>query len=408
MFSMKSFLRARLAPFEQKQFRWFYSAQMMSLIGNWMQELARSWIVMSLVGRASAMGALLFAAAVPNLLFGFRAGDLADKRDIRGILMLTQIALATSAFALGVVVSSGHIQYWHLFVFALLEGTIIAFDFPAFSKITPRLVPKKDFQQALALNTFNFHLSRVIGPSLAGVIMGLWGPASVFWLNAFSFVGVVLVITRLQFQESQGGPLISHDEGGTREAWKYLKSDPVLSKIVTQQFLVVGLLFPLLFTTFRVYLTDRFGLSSKEFGYVFATPGLGALFGSMTFLLWNPKRPLSILPYSLAGVILFLSAMAFVQTLPMAIAGLMLFSFMLFLSLSSLNVTLQVRIEHKYRGRISAIVGMGFISLAPIMSAPVGVVSDLIGPRTLMFAIASVLAIGSLILRVRDMRPAVL
>src|SRR5262249_46294964 len=118
-------LRTRFGPFRHHKFRLFYGAQSFSLIGNWMQEIARSWIILHLSGKASAMGVLLFAQAVPGLILGTFGGSLADQRDVKGILVVTQVALATLAFALGIVVSQGHVQLWHLVVFAVMEGTII-------------------------------------------------------------------------------------------------------------------------------------------------------------------------------------------------------------------------------------------------------------------------------------------
>jgi MFS family permease len=361
-----------------------------------MQELAKSWIVLNLVGTSSAMGALIFASAIPNLLIGPFAGALADRSRIRNILIITQLLLSVLAFALGLLVSTGSVELWHLVVFSLLEGSVIAFDLPAFNKITPQVVPREDFQQALAMNAVNFHTSRVVGPSIAGVLMATLGDASVFWLNAASFLALVLVISRipsLSFKTSQ--PEGTHGMG---EAWRFIRGHATLYRVVLQLFLVIGLMFPLVFTIFRVYMQNRFQLDAQHFGLVFAAPGFGALMGSVTFLLWSPREPLKALPFGIGGVIFFLIFIAEVDSLWLAVTGLTCFSYFMFLSISSLNVTIQLGIGNEIRGRVAALVGMAFVSLGPIMSVPIGLLADHMGERPLMIAIANVFAVASFLL----------
>lgn len=399
---ISTLLKARFGPFRHPRFRIFYSAQSLSLIGNWMQEIARSWIILSLSGKASAMGILLAAQAIPGLLFGTFGGSIADQRDVRGILIVTQIALSMLAFSLGIVVSQGHVELWHLIVFAVMEGTIIAFDMPAFYKITPSLVPREDFQQALALNSVSFHLSRVLGPTIAGIVMGIWGTASVFWINAISFMGIVIVVARMPIFESKAlvGPVAT--QKGMREALRYIRSNPKLVNILLQLTLIISFVFPLIFTTFRVYLQKKFALDAKGFGLVFSFPGMGALMGSLTFLLTSPKQPLKVLPFGIIGVCISLGIIPVVDSLAMTIAAITFFSFCMFLSISSLTVTTQLTIDNQYRGRISALVGMGFVSLAPIMSGPMGLLSDIVGERALIWGVAMVVFVASSILFVRD------
>lgn len=371
-------------------------AQFVSLVGNWMQELAKSWVVLQIVGQSTALAALLLASAIPNLLFGPLAGVLADKKNIKSILVVTQTLLSVVAFALGLLVTTGTVQLWHLVAFSLIEGTIIAFDLPAFNKITPTVVPREDFQQALALNAVNFHLSRVIGPSIAGIVIAIGGESSVFWLNSLSFLGIVFVISKIpQLSYKISQPV---ERQGLGTAWKYLRSDPLLSSVVMQLFLVIGLMFPLVFTVFRVYFQKRFHLEAQEFGIIFSAPGFGALMGSVTFLLWSPRNPLKALPVGITGIIIFLLTVSQVDSLVLATAALACFSYCMFLTISSLNVTIQLTIKNEIRGRVAALVGMGFTSLAPIMSIPVGFAADHYGEQRLMVSIAVIFGLGSTML----------
>jgi len=390
--------RERIRPLLlYSSFRKLFFAQGVSLAGSWMQELAKSWIVLNMIGTASSMGALLFAAAIPNVLLASLGGVLADSRGAKKILLITQVLLAVLAFGLGLLVFTGRVEFWHLVVFAVMEGTVVAFDIPAFNQVTPQIVPPEDFQQALALNAVNFHTSRVVGPSIAGLLMGFAGPVSVFWLNAISFMGVVFVIATLPLRPS--GPKPMHEQtGGMREVIVYLHTHPVLSRVIAQFLLVMGLIFPLVFTSLRVFFQQRFHLDAREYGLVFAMPGVGALLGSLIFLFWSPKNPLVALPAGLTGVVIFLSAVAFAPSLPLAVAAMTLFSLSMFLTLSALLVTVQLTVENHIRGRISAIVGMAFAALSPIMAVPMGYLSDVIGPRSLIWMAAIVFGVASLLL----------
>ncbi len=392
----REFLEARFAPLKQKYFRMLFASQGISLVGSWMQELAKSWIVLNLIGKASSMGILLFAAAIPNLILGVFGGTLADRISPKKILVVTQIALAMLAFALGLLVAGHHVTFIHLIVFAILEGCVVAFDIPAFNTVTPQLVPHKDLQQALALNTVNFHLSRVLGPSLAGLVMAFGGPATVFWVNSFSFLGIVFVISRLPLKSSK--PSKAHPTGSFKEVWNYLWTHPLLSKVLIQFAVLMALVFPLVFTTIRLFLKDEFHLNARDFGLVFSIPGVGALVGSLVFLLLSPKNPLKLLPLGLIGIVSFLIAMAECHTLALTVVFLAFFSISLFVSLSALLVTVQLKVDNDIRGRVSALVGMAFVSLSPIMSVPVGFLSDYLGARHLLWTIAVVFGVISLYL----------
>lgn len=394
-------IKSRLIPFKYPKFRRFFAAQGFSLVGTWMQELTKSLIVLHLIegtggmGKSSAIGMLLMASAIPNLLLGSAGGVLADKGKWKKTLVITQILLAATAFFLGALVSTGHIAYWHLVLFAICEGIILAFDMPAFQQITPQLVPREHFQKALALNTTNFHLARVLGPSLAGVMVGAFGTSSVFWFNAFTFVIVAIVLARIHLDVDHRHAPQQKGQGSMKEAIHYIKNHPIFLRIFAQFLLVQIIVFPILFTTLRVLVQERFKLSDRDFGLVFAMPGAGALLGSLGFLALNPKNPIKVLPFSICGIVVFVAAMAEAGQLWVMVACLFCFSTSMFLTMSALLVTVQLRVDDRYRGRVSALVGMAFASLSPIMAFPMGILSDMLGGRRLLWCSATVFALAS-------------
>lgn len=399
-----STIRERLAPFRVPQFRLFYGAQAVSLIGSWMQELARSWIIMNLLQKASAMGLVMVAAAIPNMIFGGFGGVVADRSGAKRILIITQVLLAFTAIALGLLVSTGHVDYWHLMAIAAIEGVILSFDMPALNMVTPQLVPQKDFQQAMALNAVNFHLSRMIGPSLAGFVMGVAGPSAVFWINGVSFFGVVWAVSRLPLKDQGTLPKKESSSQAFREAIAYVRSHPLIMAILVQLILVMGIIFPLVFTTLRLHIQQTFSLSARDFGFVFAVPGLGALTGSLIFLFSSPKNPLKILPISITGIVAGLIAVAQSTSLLWATVFMAFFSISMFLTMSALLVTVQLRVDPTKRGRVSALTGMMFASLSPLMAVPIGFATDHFGTQPMILGAAGVFGILSLLMGVKGIR----
>ena len=405
----REFLGSRFAPFRFRSFIILFSAQGVSLVGSWMQELAKSWLVLSLVGeqhfffggRGAAMGMLLCAAAVPNLLIGGHGGFIADQLGAKRILMWTQLLLSLLALGLGILVFTNHVTFWWLLLFAFIEGSVIAFDIPAFNLLTPQIVPREHFQQALALNSTSFHTSRVIGPSLAGVVMALGGTSSVFFINAVSFMGVLYVIYKMPFQDRLKAPIPQTRQEAMREVRKYIWGHPLFFRILLQFVAVMCLVFPLIFTTLRVFIQQEFQLTQRDFGFVFSVPGFGALIGSLTFLLASPKNPIRVLPYGILGTVISLLALSQVHTLAMAILALAAYSISMFLTLSALLVTVQLRVEDRIRGRVSALIGMAFVSLSPVASVPIGYFSDRVGPRHFLIIVALLFGVVSLVLALR-------
>ena len=415
----QSFAETRLAPFRIPNFRKLFVAQSVSMVGSWMQELAKSWIVLNLIGTSASIGALMFAAAVPNLLFGSFGGVIADRWGAKKILLITQMLLATLAFALGMLVFSGHVKFIHLVIFAVLEGLVFAFDIPAFNLVTPQIVPKAEFQQALAINTVNFHLSRTLGPAIAGLIMGSAGPSAVFWINAVSFFGIVFVIASLPLKtraqkeaQSVGAPPVEAAassghvkgpaKGSMREVFVYLRHHPLFLRIVLQLLALMMLIFPLLFTVVRVFLQKEFGLTAQQYGLGMAVAGIGALVGSLSFLIWSPKNPIKALPYGVTGLVLFFVLLSRATTYHSAVAILALMSVSMNLTMSALMVTVQLKVEDRFRGRVSALIGMSFAALSPMMGIPLGLVADAIGTRQALLVFSSLFGVISLILAIRS------
>src|ERR1044072_3564741 len=188
----KSLVILRQGPFHR-----FFICSVISDSGTWIQMMAQSWVMSGLTSKAILLGLVNFAAGLPALILAPVAGSLADRLDKRKILVATQVAQIVFAVALGFLVMSAQIRVWHIVFFALLLGIAFAYEMPAISALVPELVKRDEIAAAVALDRSVFHGSRLIGPSLAGFLVGWWGAASAFFTNALSFVALIAALISL-------------------------------------------------------------------------------------------------------------------------------------------------------------------------------------------------------------------
>ncbi len=449
---MVKLLSSRLSPFRHQDFRRFFLVQTVSQVGTWSHELARAWIVIEIMGKAGALGLLMLAMAVPAFFLILHGGVVVDRSDVRRTMMLTKGLLAASALTLAFMVEFTQIQLWHLLVFALIEGAVNAFDQPAYQTITPRLVPRADFQQALALNSTNFHASRMLGPLVAGVLMAWQGPALVFLVDGISYLGLILVLRTLKLQQGEKGAqrlsperrgdqtqpsmeILSEEISSTAETrstftakerarsspnsadsplgararrssnWaalfeglRYMFSDSNLRYRILQLLLNITLLFPLLIVVFRVYVQERFELTAEQFGYLFTFPALGSMMGAITFTLVKPAKPIKALIFGIPMASLAVFLLPLVQSPLQAGLLMSLTGFSLYLSFAALTVSMHLEVMEEFRGRMGSVLGLCFLSIGPLMSFPIGLLSDVFGAPLVMQSLAIVFLILSALL----------
>lgn len=389
---MKQLLLTRLSPFRHRDFRNFFIAQTLSMVGTWSHDLARSWIIVEATGSSGALGNLNTAIAVPCLFLILQGGVLVDRTDVRKLIQWTKSFMACSALLLAVLAEFSHLEVWQLLIFGLIEGVIVAFDSPAFQALTVRLVPREDFQQAIALNSTNFHTSRMIGPIVAAWLMALHGPSLVFLFDGITYVVVALVLSRVSLIKLQrvakGGP-------GLRAGLHYIWTTYSLRYRMLQLFLTIGCIYPLMVAVFRVYVQQKFQLNSHDFGMAFSFPAMGSFCGALTFAIVKPVKPLRALWFGVPILCVMLFIMPQLQTLSLTVAAMSVAGFSLYLIFAALTVSMQLEVEEEYRGRLSSVIGLGFSAFGPLMSLPWGHLSDYIGaPRTIFFC-AGLFGIGS-------------
>jgi MFS family permease len=372
-------LESRIAPFRHRHFRNFFFVQTLSLVGSFSHDLARSWIIVETLGKAGALGNLQMAIAIPCLFFILQGGVLVDHADVRKVMMWTKSLLGIACVILALLTEFSTLQYWHLLVFGIVEGLIVSFDSPAFQALTVRLVPREEFQQAIAINSTNFHASRMLGPIVAAFLMSFHGPSLVFLFDGLTYLLVVIVLSGVQLRKMPARPNQAKGLKPLIEGLKYIFSTATIRYRLLQLMLTIGIVFPLMISVFRVYMQQKFQLSAAQYGWVFAFPALGSMTGALTFAITKPKMPLKALLVGVPALTVCLLILPIINYLSIATIMMSAAGFFMYLNLAALTVSLQLEVDENYRGRMSSVIGMGFAAIGPLMSSPWGHLADVYG-----------------------------
>ena len=291
----KGLLRA-FVSLRQRNFRLFWFGQLISLMGTMMQITGQVWLVLVLTHSAWQLGLVGALQAMPILLFSIFAGVFADRWSKRHVLLVTQVAAMLQALLLWVLIATGTIQLWHLYVLAMLLGLTNSLGRPASRAFVVELVGRKDLPNAIALNSSLTSLARIVGPALGGIIIAASGVSMLFLLNALSFLPVIVGLALIKSHELHAQtlqPVITNERQSTwqslREGVNYVWNTPTLLLVI----LVVGLV--LLFgSNFNVVLplfaTDVLHVGATGFGFLSAATGIGALLSAL-WLAWSNRQP---------------------------------------------------------------------------------------------------------------------
>ena len=357
------------AALTYRDFRLVWTGAFLSTIGTWMQQVAQSWLMLTLAGASSAfyLGLDSFLGQAPILLLTLVGGVVADRLDRRHVLIGSQIIQMSTAFALTALVYTGHVRIWHVLVLSVITGIAQAFGGPAHHSLMPSLVDKEHLPNAIAFNAIQFNLARVIGPLLAGAALAAFGMVACFGLNGLSFVAVIIALLMLRARPpaaSTGRSIAEEMKGG----FAYVRSNPSMVGLATLGFMGTFLGSPLL-TFLPVFAKDVLGGDVAQYTHLMSWAGAGAVAGALA-VAWLGKFPhmgRAVLGLQVAmGVVIILFANT---RLPLANA-LLLFTggacmVMVFATLQSL---VQLRAPNELRGRVMSIYMMAFRGGMPLGS----------------------------------------
>lgn len=364
--------------FQSKNYKLYFSGQLVSMIGTWMQIVAQSWLVLQLTESAFLIGLVMALSTLPTLLFTLYGGVIVDRFPKKKILFFTQICAMILAFLLGILTVFGWITIWEICTIAFLLGTVNAIDAPARQAFVSELVNKEQLSSAIALNSGVFNSARVIGPTIAGVLIAIIGTGGAFILNALSYVAVLFALRKIQLTEIRPSYL-PDPIAAIKEGINYSVTHPIIRTL----FIVIGIVsvFGWSYTTvLPIIAKNVFHVGAAGLGYLYAASGLGSLLATIVIALFSKK--ISPIYFIVGGTILFsISIFLFSYTKDVNTASLLLFlsGFGLLSFASQSNTTIQTLVKSEFRGRVMSIYVLMFIGLTPLGNFQIGLISEYMG-----------------------------
>ena len=361
-----------------RNFRLFFIGQTISLTGTWMQAIAMSWLVYRMTNSPLLLGVVGFSSQIPSFIFGPFAGIMADRFDRRRLLVITQTLSMIQAFILAALTLSGTIAVWHIIVLGAFLGCIN--DIPARQSFIVEMVEKKEnLGNAIALNSLMFNAARLVGPSMAGLLIALVGEGTCFLINAISFIAVIISLLAMKISAREIKRVHPHMVKELKEGFAYTFGFPPI-KFIILLLAVISLMGTSYAVLMPVFAKDVLKGGPGTLGLLMAGGGIGAL--AATLYLASRKSivglssliPVSSVIFS-AGLIIFsFSRSTVVSMLLLAIAG---FGFMTHMAAS--NTILQTIVDDDKRGRVMSFYSMAFMGMTPIGSLLAGVLASRIG-----------------------------
>lgn len=378
---MKFLLRA----LHYRNYRLFFGGQGISLIGTWMQQITMSWLVYRLTGSPFLLGLIGFSGQIPTFVLAPFAGVFADRFDRRRTLVLTQALSMLQALILAVLTFTGFVAVWHLVALSLFIGLVNALDIPVRQSFVIDLVEnKKDLGNAIALNSVMFNGARLLGPSIAGVLIGLFGEAVCFLLNGISYFAIVIALLAMNVRprviESSGQPFLH----GLAEGARYTFGFPPIRDIIL--FLgLVSFMGTSYLVLMPVFARDILHGGAYALGFLMGATGIGALVGAVFLASRRSVRGLGRF-LVIAPMILGVSLVVFSFSRYMALSLVMMLGagFGMIVHMASSNTVLQTIVEEDKRGRMMSFYAMAFMGMATFGSLLAGSLAQSLGaPATL-------------------------
>jgi MFS family permease len=374
-------LKDTFKSLQNPNYRIWAAGALVSNIGSWMQRTAQDWIVLTELTdhNATAVGIVMGLQFGPQILLLPLTGFVADHMDRRKVLLCTQGAMGALALGLGLLVVSGLVQLWHVYIFAFLLGCAAAFDSPARQTFVAELVDEGHLSNAVGLNSTSFNAARMIGPAIAGALIAGVGSGWVFLINALSFVAVLGSLIFLRADRLRPNVRPARAGGSLLEGFRYVRRRPDLKAVLLMLFLIgtFGLNFSIFISTMSVTV---FHAGAAEYGLLTSMMAAGSVLGA----LMTAARPRPGIPVLLAGAAIFGIGCAVAAIMPsyvlfgiaLVVIGIAAQTFT-----TSTNSLVQTSTEPGMRGRVIAILLAIALGGTPVGAPVVGWVADTVGPR---------------------------
>jgi MFS family permease len=369
---------------EVRNYRLFFTGQLISVTGTWMQTVAQSFLVLDLTHSGSALGLTTAARFAPIFVLGPWGGLIADRFDKRRLMFVTQGLSALLALAFGVLVGTDLIRLWSVYLLATLLGMVNVFDNPARQAMISELVPREQLSNAVTLNSVTVNMARIFGAAIGGVVADVLGLALGFGLNALSFLGVLVVLAMIRPSEMAPAVPQLRERGQIREALRYVRSTPTLL-VPLIMIAVVGALAWEFQVSLPLMAERTFGGDAGTYGLMTAAMGVGAVVGGLfTASRRHPgARGLSV---AAIGWGVAITAAALAPTLPLEYVVLLFVGYGSISFNSVAKTSLQLAAAPVMRGRVMALWALAWQGSTPIGGPIIGWISEEFGPRWSLLA----------------------
>jgi MFS family permease len=368
--------------FRHRNFTLYFFGQTTSLIGTWSQTVAISWLVWKLTGDSFWLGFVSFAIQIPMLIFGLMGGAMADRMDRLNTLKVTQVLCMFQAAAMAALTLTGVIELWHIIALAFFLGTVYSLEFPMRQAFVMDMVGKRDLLNAVSLSTAMFHSTRIIGPVVAGFVVGLAGEGTCFALNTATFLALIIAL----FTINRDGLITQHAKKepfweSIRVGLRYMVKESEVKLALSIAMIVSIAGFPYV-ALMPIFADKVYGGGALQLGWLMGASAIGAFVGAL--LLARLRTTDGLLLLCTKGLCLFGVALLIfsrLQNIWSAMAALVVVGFSLTLVFSSINTLLQHTAPDHLRGRMMSMFTIAFLGMAPFGSLFGGISAKWIGAQ---------------------------
>lgn len=389
-------LRLLTRSLRSRNFRLYVAGQSISLTGTWLQRIATLWLAYRLTHSAFLLGVVGFAGQIPTFVLSPFGGVLADRWNRHRTLLITQVLALAQAAVLAALVLTGGIDIWHLIALSVVLGTINALDIPVRQAFIVRMIDRKaDLHNAIALNSSMVNAARMIGPSLAGILIAAIGEGGCFLVNALSYVPVIAALLAMRIPPEREKPTNGRVLEGIAEGIRYIRGFAPIRYLI----LLVGLVslagMPYL-VLMPVFAADYLGGGAHTLGFLMGAAGLGALVGTVYLASRRTVRDFARLSGAAAGVFgAGLIAFALVHDFWIDLLMLFVAGLGMMVQVAGSNTLIQTVVDDDKRGRVMSFFSMAFMGMAPFGSLFAGSLASRIGSPVTIALGGAVCIIGA-------------
>ena len=369
-----------------RNFRLFWTGQTVSLIGTWMQQVGQGWLALELTNSAFMVGVVSAAGSLPVLLLSLYGGVVADRRRKLRIVIICQALLLVEAAALWWFTWTGRINIGWLLALTTLGGVISAFEIPARQAMIVELVAREDLVDAIALNSGGFNLARIVGPSIAAIILAKYGVAWCFGINSLSYFAVLTSLARIKLPPWAPVQYLVSPAEQLKQGLRYIRSSRAVSGLmgVIAVYSIFGFQY---LTMMPVVARDVLHTGASGYGLLLTFVGIGALTGALSLAGLGARirrgRLFNATAYAFAGLTILFSLM---RTVHLAALVLLFLGLTMLINGALANGILQSVVPDELRGRVMATYVFVYVGFTPIGSFIAGAMARIVGVQWAIFA----------------------